>query len=185
MSDEHIKHEKVGPGMSISFGYKDMDEMFADMAKAEDAANARILPQQHAMINCQTDQYFVNIDTLIDGLFIAGEAWSLERANRSELEAYNAKSESELSKEDLAAYRDGCRMLKDSRKRGYIFGNAFSEICPEGELGSTHVSSMWPLSERAFNEAKEQHWQPDLKSDAKSPELRITLFDLYIKHAVK
>jgi hypothetical protein len=188
MSEEnefsHIKEVKLGPGGSFTFGYKDFDEMMAHMRQAELKAMARILPEQQAMINCRKEQWYINIAVDIKELFIAGEAWSLDRARKEELDSYKVKSAEELSDEDRQEFRSSTRMTRDSRMRGYIFGRAYSEIEPRGELGSTHVTAMLPIDEAAFNEAREQDWRPDLFSESKSPNLRLALFLFHLKYQV-
>ena len=43
-------------------------------------------------------------------------------------------------------------MLKEARERGYIFGRWYSEVVPDGELGSNHISSCLPMSKEEFEE---------------------------------
>jgi len=162
--------------------YDNLEEALEDMGKAEDAANRRLFPEQRAMIGCQDDQYFINIAVNIQKLFIVGEAWSSETANKNELECYAKDEHGNLSDEGEAEFHHSCAMLRSSRRRGYIFGRAFSVIEPRGELGSTHVANMWPISKAAFEEAKNQNWQPDLHDPTKSPHLREALFILYMKY---
>jgi hypothetical protein len=189
MSDEenfeHIKEEKLGLGMSFMHGYKDIDEMFAHMAAAEKTAMERVLPEQRAMIDSSQEQWFLNLSVNPEELAIFGEAWSLRRARKEELESYHVQSVDELGEEDRHAFHSSCKMMADSRRRGYIFGRAYSEIEPRGELGSTHVADMWPLTEAAFNEAREQDWRPDLSSNQKSAHLRTCLLQYYIKYKIR
>jgi hypothetical protein len=62
-------------------------------------------------------------------------------------------------------YQDEEEFLEDehsdnqSRSKGYIFGRHFSEICPEGELGSCHVSNVTAIiSRESFEAAKKSGW---------------------------
>jgi hypothetical protein len=177
----HIKEESFGMGSGIAFGFKDFDDFARYLGKKEREAMARILPEQERMIDCEKEQFFINIAVDLRELFIAGEAWSLSRARKEELASYKVESVTELSDEDKECFNESTRMMWSSRKRGYIFGRAYSEIEPRGELGSTHVTCMWPIPEAAFKEAKEQNWRPDLSDETKSPYLRRTLFQLHLK----
>lgn len=47
---------------------------------------------------------------------------------------------------------------RDSWRRGYRHGMAYSTVVPEGEFGSTHISEMIPLRMREFVDAKESGW---------------------------
>lgn len=50
------------------------------------------------------------------------------------------------------------RMKYNNLERGYKTGRAFSTWEPTGELGDTHVTMMWEISEQAFLEAKTVAW---------------------------
>jgi hypothetical protein len=166
-----IREENIGHGGARFVGFDTMDEAFEYMKKHEDAANAQLFPQQKGMIGCKHDQWYVNIRFPWQEAMIFGEGWSLDHADKNELKCYGVTTVDELSKEDQEAYLWSQQSLKDSRERGYIFGNAFSVICPEGELGSTHVYDIWPISREAFEEGKEQNWRPVLDREH-SPNLR-------------
>lgn len=43
----------------------------------------------------------------------------------------------------------------------YRFTRSYSKVCPEGELGDVHVSTIVVLSEAAFQEAKSLRWPSD------------------------
>jgi hypothetical protein len=47
-------------GIHIS-GFSSLNEAMADMAKAEDAANERLWPEQRPMIDSQDEQWFISI----------------------------------------------------------------------------------------------------------------------------
>lgn len=49
---------------------------------------------------------------------------------------------------------------KEKRLRHYRFCRCFSEVCPEGELGDVHVSTILrKLSREAFEQAREKGWR--------------------------
>ena len=65
--------------------------------------------------------------------------------------------ERELGVEDdeLAFERS---MISNAHERGYRYGKAYSVVEPDGEWGSTHVSTMIPISREMFEAARECGW---------------------------
>lgn len=61
--------------------------------------------------------------------------------------------------EKPSSFEEDNQMIDDATKRGYIFGEYFSEVCPEGELGSNHESRMFPVGAELFVMAREDKWQ--------------------------
>ena len=51
-------------------------------------------------------------------------------------------------------------LLHNSYERGYRYGMHYSRLEPRGELGSVHIASMWPISKRDFDIAREAGWYP-------------------------
>lgn len=51
---------------------------------------------------------------------------------------------------------------RSSLERGYLYGTAYSMYEPNGELGSTHRSTVWPITEAQFNEANDAGWDARL-----------------------
>lgn len=47
---------------------------------------------------------------------------------------------------------------EDSFERGYRFGKWYSVVCPEGELGDAHISTLWPIRKEDFDHAKANGW---------------------------
>lgn len=60
---------------------------------------------------------------------------------------------------ETTEYEEDNESIADSRKRGYIFGMCYSQLCVEGELGSTHVTRInGKISKETFNKAKSHNW---------------------------
>lgn len=52
----------------------------------------------------------------------------------------------------------------DPEMRHVRFTNCYSELCPSGEVGNTHISSIsLKITKAQFNIAKESNWPCDLK----------------------
>ena len=49
--------------------------------------------------------------------------------------------------------KETIRALRDAYERGYRFSRAHSVLCPEGELGDTHLAVMWPITKEEFEKA--------------------------------
>jgi len=51
--------------------------------------------------------------------------------------------------------------VQESRDEyGQIYGQWYSIACPEGEYGSAHIISCWPIPEAVFVYAKHANWVP-------------------------
>lgn len=51
---------------------------------------------------------------------------------------------------------------KRSRENGYIFSRVFSSLCPQGELGSVHISRIfYKITKEGFDQAKKQGFPSD------------------------
>lgn len=114
-------------------------EALARMEEREQAANARVTPEQRSI---GWDDYWLRLwRDGDDVLAIFGHVWPEERAKREPDEAEEAE----------ATYR-----------RGYRFGEAFSVACPEGELGDTHIADMMlKLSAEEFAVARACGWDTE------------------------
>jgi hypothetical protein len=47
---------------------------------------------------------------------------------------------------------------QDLFEQGYRYGNWISRICPEGEVGDAHISTLWPISEADYEHARNNRW---------------------------
>jgi len=58
------------------------------------------------------------------------------------------------------AYPEDAEDIVDSRKRGYIFGRWYSVMCPEGELGDTHITQVtMKITKEAFKLVQSNGWR--------------------------
>jgi len=150
-----IEHTDIGGGVHVSTG--PFEELMQDQSRREKEANAQLMPEQIAMRDSiDAHQYWIHLRPGLE-FPIFGDAWSLKVQAENDRQFYP----SVMTKEEKAEYKDSRDAYADSRQRGYIFGRAYSVVEPRGELGSTHVAEMWPISEAAFDEATAANWQPD------------------------
>lgn len=129
--------------------YNSLEEMQADMRAATDAANEGLYPAQIRMRDAvDTDSYWARLIPEYGNLWIFGECWSAARSRQSEVDC-GADAEE-------ADYTAG--VLAESRRDGYLFGRCYSIVEPDGEIGSTHVSQVCPISKELFEDARRREW---------------------------
>lgn len=153
--------------MTAFSNYKSLEEMLKDMREKEDAANSRLTKRQIELRDDTEHNRCWVRDW--DGIFIFGDAWSHASCYESELRCGASKEE---------AYESTLSII-ESRKRGYLFGIAFSVLEPRGEIGSTHVSQVVPIERRLFDLAKRCSWSildPD-KGKALETRIRLAILD--------
>lgn len=125
--------------------FNNLDDMFTAMREAEEEANANTTDAQRAIT--WGDHWFSPHPDI--GLTVFGEIYASLDALAEEERKHGAE-EDEIS--DMIERETG------SFTRGYRFGTAYSPACPEGELGSTHVSTMAKISEQEFELARLMNW---------------------------
>lgn len=131
--------------------FDSLEEAQAWMQKAEAVANAGLRPEQAALRDdLDNERYWVQFTPY--GFAVYGHCWSKAKLIESTKATYaKYPDEDDYSDDEIAS-------SLDARKRGYMFGEAWSAPYPEGELGSTHVSQVVPISEGMFNMAREAGW---------------------------
>lgn len=138
----------------MSFMTFDSDEeMQGFLAASEEAANQRVAPQQRAI---GEGDYWVRFYRVVDRLIIFGQVHHLTRVWHEEVRLGATEAEADYV----------VRHAKDRRARGYVFGTCYSIIEPEGELGDTHVSEVWPITAHLFDAAKAVRWNIDRLPDS-------------------
>jgi hypothetical protein len=123
--------------------FDSLDDAFEFMRKAEEQANASLHPCQQQIT---WGDYWMRP---YDDLLIFGYINTREENIAGEVKAGA----------DMAELEYTTRTLDSAHARGYRFGTAYSVIEPRGELGSTHVADMCPISKELFETAREQGWQ--------------------------
>lgn len=125
--------------------FDNLDDMLAYQARLEEAAQQAILPSQRAMK--PGDFWMRPVDEM--GIFVFGRWHTPDEVYEAEREAGAPEAEAQQARAHEA----------ERAARGYMFGTAYSPIEPEGELGSTHVSLVWPISEGEFLNAQDHFWE--------------------------
>ena len=121
-------------------GFDSIEEMLATMEEDERKAIASIKPRQQRDLGWGTF-----------GL-------RMVPSRQGEIPVWT-----EIYTEDEAAKGEEPETMDDLRAsygRGFRYGMHYSVLCPEGELGSAHISTMWPITELDFHRAKEIGWTP-------------------------
>ena len=149
-----------------------MDEMFAAMSAAEAAANARLRPEQQAIRDATAERSYWFRPAAELGCTIFGDTPSLPQLlakERSYLPALDLSDEqcdldpekAESRAEARSEWDELVAELPRRRARGYLTGECYSILEPDGEWGDTHVANVWRLSAEGFAEARNADWAPD------------------------
>lgn len=141
--------------------FDNVEDMFASMNAAEDAANANLTPAQATI---GWGDYWIRVLNEYD-LVIFGQVRTIDelRAQLEEMAVPQDEIDSEV------------QMTLDSYKRGYRFGMAYSVACVDGELGDTHIADMLgAISEDEFKAAQNAGWELR-EALVMSPTLRETI----------
>jgi hypothetical protein len=124
--------------------YDSIEDAFADMQRAEDAANEglsewnkQVTWGSHYMRPCP------EIPCIVFGYIY------------TERESEEAEKRCGADPEELAYTM---RSMRAQHERGYRFGRHYSIVEPDGELGSVHIANAWPISKEEFEEAQRQDW---------------------------
>src|SRR5262245_66322326 len=112
-------------------GYNSLEEMFAAMNEAEDAANAGLLPGQIALRDDVENTRY----------------WAQNRPEW-DMVIYG------VAQPNFIVKRSASFDVDENRSRGYLTGTAYSNAQPEGEYGDTHVSEVVPISKAMFDLAR-------------------------------
>ena len=117
-------------------GFDSLDDMFAAMGVAEDAANADLLPGQIQLRDdVTTRRYWAHPLPEID-LIVYGVTPPI-----AEIQP------------------DAGFDVAENRARGYLTGTGYSPaVSSRGEPGDTHVSQVVPISEETFRLAESLNW---------------------------
>jgi len=138
--------------------FDSFDEMMEFMRRNEQAAQARTLPAQQAIADGEEHWYYRRADSPWTGgdVDIFGHIPSIADSIAKERSYYGDPMDDQ-ERAEFSGVRHG---MQDRLSRGYVFGNHFSVVEPNGELGSVHVSSLIPISKEAFEEARAAGWAP-------------------------
>jgi hypothetical protein len=119
--------------------------MFEYMAKQEQEATQATLREQWQIT--WGDRVF----RVADDLTIWGHIFTWD-----EFLTENTPAGEEPDEEILLELED----LKSAFRRGYRYGQWFSEVEPDGEYGSAHVVSLWQITQDDFEVARRNEWHP-------------------------
>lgn len=136
--------------------FSSFEEMQDWQNQREDEANTSLVPEQIELRDdVEHTRYWVRpYDMYGTKFLIFGEALSYK--DLCELSAKYVSSRDDDESIEEAVYE--IRTKVDVRKRGYLYGKAYSEVKPTGEWGDTHVANVWPISKQAFDEAEAHDW---------------------------
>ena len=125
--------------------FDNLDDMFARIQEGVEQAKSRATDEQNAITY---GDYWVR---LWKDLFIFGYIMT-------EDELYSGSAYDNASEEEIAYEKE---QAKRTYADGFRFGQAYSIVVPDGELGDTHVSTMQRITKNQFEAAKLCDWEFD------------------------
>jgi hypothetical protein len=144
------------------------------MQRDTERANAHLALQQAALT---WGSYWVRFSS--DAPPVFGYVPTLAEVEAAEVRAMPTPSDPEHAREQGIEVEYTMEQVRESHERGFLYGRAYSTWCPDGEHGSTHRSSAWPISESLFDAARESGWLiKDLPPEARQ-EIREALLGYY------
>lgn len=146
--------------------FDSLESMQAYMAEQHEAAMASMGERQKELLP-KRKFYWVRPYPQMD-MFIFGAY---------DLDDWIAREKSLASDEDPFRPGEQERIEYNNLVRGYKSGTAYSIVEPGGEIGDTHVSTMYEISEQAFNEAKADGWVVSPTTRITAPTLHAELIE--------
>lgn len=129
--------------------FSSAEAMFNYMDEEERKANEAILPKQREVT---WGTYFWRYVEYVP-CHVFAHVFSIEEIYLLEREHGADVNEAETT----------LRGKKQSHDRGYRYGMHYSTVEPDGELGDTHVTNVWPITKEDFEYARTHGWQPSLQ----------------------
>lgn len=130
--------------------FDSISEMLDFLAGADNAAVEAMKTHPIKVDDLQDGDYFVSIRSDI-GIMIFGRVVGFVPRDPVDLYGYTDEEIAEIEAEDA----EERKQMDLNRTRGYIFGKCHSMLCPDGELGDTHVTRIHHKIDRAaFERAK-------------------------------
>jgi len=127
--------------------FNSLEEMLDYEAKAEAKANEAIVEKQREVV---WGSHFIKVN---HDIAVFGYVPTKEENHEGILRASgHVKIVADAEMEDLEKAYD----------RGYRFAMHYSAAVPKGELGSSHLSQLWPITKEEFLQAKAESWLPQL-----------------------
>lgn len=141
-----MKEQEIAPGVSI-VGFDSMEEMLLYMAGGEKDANESVLAPQEKIT---WGDYVVRLHQATNMMLAI---WSHLHTQEQ------VAAEITDSVEEQAEVEAELRGLTRAHARGFRYGRWFSQVLPQGEYGSAHIVSCWPITSEDYEMARTNDWQ--------------------------
>lgn len=151
--------------------YDSLDAMLTEMRQGEAYANAHLAPQQQRIT---FGDHWVRFLDIPGKVLIFGYVQTEAEITADEIAC--ATPQEPFEEGELAYILDRTR---NSQIRGHLYGPCHSVITPEGELGFTHASHVWPITGELFQAARAAEW----KIEDLDPTAKVWLSDTYLAWA--
>lgn len=135
--------------------YDSLEDAFEDMRKATEWANAHLAEAQRQVT---WGSHWVRFYDIPGRILIFGKVDTLAEVRRGE---ESTVQPGEDPAEVKAEIEYSLRSLAERHENGYLYGQAYSIITPDGEYGDTHRANLWPIPAATFEAARSAGWQMD------------------------
>jgi hypothetical protein len=146
-----MKEHDLGRGNKI-IGFESYEEMleYTEKQHAELVARMKDLPPQQEQITFGS--HVLRLVPIGDEnvLVIFGRVYTIEETELLEIQAGADVLGGEL--------RTIMEKFTSLHEDGYRYGRWYSEVCPEGEVGDAHVTTLWPITEADYQHALNNGW---------------------------
>lgn len=144
-----MKEQEIAPGIKL-LGFNSLEEILEYQEKAYNEAEARTLDIQREIT------YGDYVFRLHEEILIFGRV-----STQEEFLGNNLRGQEDEYNDEIRAEWAG---IEEAHTRGYRYGRYHSNVCPEGEWGSSHVSTLWKITADDFEVAERNDWQmtPDM-----------------------
>lgn len=151
-----MKEEDLGFGRRI-IGFDSDEEMFAYLASLSAQAQESMEHLYEPQRGITWGGYALRLQPYEEAgetkvLAIFGYIYTVEEIEKQEIAAGSDVEGGEL--------RYMMERLYELYDEGYRYGNWYSTICVEGDIGDAHLSTLWPITEADYHHALNNRWEP-------------------------
>ena len=130
--------------------YSSWEDALDAMGQAEETANQHLVDAQRIIGTSPEHRYWARFFP-VERLMIFGRADTVEEQIETEKKYFDADDPDD-------GWEEHRKSIIARDRRGYLFGRAWSVMCPEGELGSTHRSEVVEITEAEWEAFRQVGW---------------------------
>lgn len=138
--------------------YSTMGELVKDLKRAMASADSAVTPEQEAIA---TGMYAIRFTT--EGYIVWSEIIDHMAHWKEKLGVMNAHDAFRKGGEEMEdEYKYEANLYLEPHMKHYRFSRTYSVLCPDGELGDVHVSTLTRIPSSVFETARTLKWNVSL-----------------------